>query len=91
MQKTRRNTGFLHFLYIREEIKVNWISIKDKLPSDGQLVQTKIDDKNETRNETQLIYKDGLWWFSNMLMYVYYRPTHWREIEKRSCEDSVHR
>ena len=50
-------------MYIREEIKVNWISIKDKLPPDGQLVQTKIDDENGVRNETQLIFKNNLWWF----------------------------
>ena len=51
------------------------------LPPEGQEVITKIDDENGVRNETNLVRKDSLWFFPDMSMYVYYQPTHWREIK----------
>lgn len=41
-------------------------------------VMTKIDDANGSRNEQSLVRHGNLWFFPDMSMYVYYRPTHWR-------------
>lgn len=41
---------------------------------------TKIDDHRGCRNEQKLIRKGNLWWFTDMYMYVYYTPTHWKYI-----------
>ena len=53
-----------------------WNTI-ESAPS-GRLVMTKIDDANGARNE-QPLSRNGNLWFSGE-MYVYYRPTHWREL-----------
>lgn len=45
---------------------------------EGVEVATKIDDAHGARNETTLVRKGALWFFPDMSMYVYYRPTHWR-------------
>lgn len=42
------------------------------------VVQTKIDDEKGCRNEAPLRRVRRLWFFPDMSMYVYYRPTHWR-------------
>lgn len=55
---------------------MNWRCISDA--PEGVLVMTKIDDSDGVRNEQTLI-KQGHLWFSGD-MYVYYRPTHWREL-----------
>ena len=57
-----------------------WNRTKDILPEEGLLVDTKIDDGNNVRNEGQLIRKGGLWFLSDMSMYVYYTRTHWKRI-----------
>ncbi len=46
----------------------------------GVAVDTKIDDERGVRNEVKLIRQDRLWFFEDMSMYVYYEPTHWREV-----------
>jgi hypothetical protein len=56
-----------------------WIKVADELPPEGVEVDTKIDDKDGTRNEQSLKRKGSLWFFPDMSMYVYYRPTHWRK------------
>lgn len=58
-----------------------WISVSYRLPPEGEIVETKISPPD--RNETRLIRHGNLWWFPNMSMYVYYRPTHWRAAPKR--------
>lgn len=45
---------------------------------EGEIVQTKIDDKDGVRNEQSLKRQGNLWWTANGKMYVYFRPTHWR-------------
>lgn len=45
---------------------------------EGVVVKTKIDDADGCRNETTLKRDGNLWWFPDGSMYVYYRPTHWR-------------
>ena len=49
---------------------------------EGVAVETKIDDGRGVRNMTPLRKQDRLWWFPDMSMYVYYQPTHWREIAR---------
>lgn len=46
---------------------------------EGVEVETKIDNEQGCRNETTLTRRGNLWWFPDMSMYVYYRPTHWRD------------
>jgi hypothetical protein len=59
----------------------DWIKCIDRLPSDNIVVETKIDDIQGKRNEQELKRKGNLWWLKDDSMYVYYRPTHWREIK----------
>lgn len=56
-----------------------WIPVSDRLPTDGAMVATKIDDAQGCRNETTLKKQGNLWYFPDGSMYVYYRPTHWAE------------
>jgi hypothetical protein len=42
-------------------------------------VDTKIDDAAGVRNEQPLVRQGNLWFFPDRSMYVYYRPTHWRD------------
>ncbi len=44
----------------------------------GIVLETVIADAQGLRNDQQLIKRDGLWWFPDFSMYVYYEPTHWR-------------
>lgn len=55
-----------------------WYRISDKLPNDGDVVETKIDDDRGCRNETQLMFKHNMWFLPDGSMYVYYTPTHWK-------------
>lgn len=42
------------------------------------IVDTKIDDEHGCRNMQPLRRRGSLWWTPDGVMYVYYRPTHWR-------------
>lgn len=57
-----------------------WTECGRALPEDGREVMTKIDDEKGCRNETSLKRQGNLWFFPDMSMYVYYRPTHWKEL-----------
>ena len=57
---------------------MHWYSVYDKLPPEGTVVMTKIDDGICKRNETLLYRKGNVWWLPGGDMYVYYTPTHWR-------------
>jgi hypothetical protein len=48
---------------------------------EGVKVMTKIDDKDGVRNEQELRRRGRLWWAVDGSMYVYYTPTHWKEID----------
>ena len=61
-------------------LNMNWIAITSLLPKEKQVVLTKIDDRDGTRNEQKLLYYKNLWWLPDMSMYVYYRPTHWKSL-----------
>jgi len=64
------------------ENKNEWIKTKDRLPLNGEIVETKIDDEKGERNIQPLKRQDRLWFFPDDSMYVYYWPTHWRRSEK---------
>lgn len=60
-----------------------WIKCSDRLPAPDADVETKIDDGCGVRNEARLRRHSNLWWFTDMSMYVYYSPTHWRPLDGR--------
>lgn len=55
-----------------------WIRIKDQLPKEGLVVDTKIDDVDGIRNEQPLKRHQNIWFHPDGQMYVYYTPTHWK-------------
>jgi hypothetical protein len=58
-----------------------WIKITPEATSpEGAIVETKIDDTLGVRNVTRLRRQGSLFYFPDGGMYVYYVPTHWREI-----------
>ena len=59
--------------------KTGWCpDIMDSIDGEHSVtVMTKIDDRNGVRNE--LMTLTGSLWFSGG-MYVYYEPTHWKNI-----------
>ncbi|MCM1364688.1 MAG: DUF551 domain-containing protein [Ruminococcus sp.] len=58
----------------------NWISVKDELPPEKVIVNTKIDDGNGIRNKQPLYRYKNLWFLADGSMYVYYTPTHWMPL-----------
>ncbi|MDD3644378.1 MAG: hypothetical protein PHR19_02500 [Bacteroidales bacterium] len=59
-----------------------WIKCSDRLPKECLIVETKIDDNDGLRNEQDLKIIGSLWWLADNSVYVYYKPTHWREKMK---------
>ena len=57
-----------------------WYKTSEKLPEEGIIVKTKIHDERGCRNEAWLYRKDNLWFLPDGSMYVYYTPTHWKEL-----------
>lgn len=49
-------------------------------PPDGVVVETKIDDGKGVRNIQELKRQGRLWFLPDGSMYVYYTPTHWKEL-----------
>lgn len=62
-----------------------WIAVKDHLPEDGIVVDTKIEDYVGARNYQPLRRRGRLWFFANESMYVYYVPTHWKPRHEESA------
>lgn len=58
-----------------------WIETDVRVPPDGALVETKIDDEHGVRN-VQTMTREGRLWYAGG-MYVYYTPTHWRPVSAR--------
>jgi len=58
-----------------------WENTFDNPPPQGLVVETKISDGKGERNQADLKLVNGLWFFPDGSMYVYYTPTHWRELE----------
>jgi hypothetical protein len=59
------------------------------LAPDNEVVMTKIDDENGTRNEQALKRRGRLWFFPDGRMYVYYTPTHWMPLPGTQREQSA--
>ena len=55
-----------------------WFDAQIMPPTNGVVVDTKIDDEKGIRNEQPLKRNGNLWWTPDGEMYVYYTPTHWR-------------
>ncbi len=57
----------------------NWKPIS--CAPEGVFVHTKIDDERGERNKC-LLKRIGRLWFEACGMYMYYTPTHWREMSQ---------
>lgn len=57
---------------------MEWQSIESA--PDGVEIMTKIHDGQGLRNEQSLTKSGNLWYFPDMSMYVYYKPTHWKPM-----------
>ncbi len=60
-----------------------WIAVTNNPPPIGKVVETKIDDARGVRNVQKLFVGGSngrIWFFEDGSMYVYYTPTHWREV-----------
>jgi hypothetical protein len=62
----------------------DWIALTERLPDEGVVVDTKIDDEQGCRNEQPLKRQRNLWFVEDGSMYVYYRPTHWRLTDQQA-------
>jgi hypothetical protein len=69
---------------MENKIPNEWIVCSDRLPPDGELVESKIDDRLGKRNEVRLKRSGRLWFVPDGSIYVYYTPTHWRPIAARA-------
>jgi len=57
-----------------------WKVVEERPPPDGVLVDTVILDASGERNRANLRRHGRLWWLEDGSMYVYYTPTHWRDL-----------
>lgn len=58
-----------------------WKSTTETPPAEGQVVMTAIIDGKGERNTQPLKRYGNLWYLEDGSMYVYYTPTHWKEID----------
>ena len=58
---------------------MKWQKVDSYTPQ-NIVLWTKIDDENGVRNIQKLIKKGNNWWHEDGLMYVYYTPTHFSQI-----------
>ena len=57
-----------------------WKQTSEVKPPNGKAVVTCIKDRNGVHNYTILFFNNGLWWHRDKSMYIYYAPTHWKEM-----------
>lgn len=59
-----------------------WVSTGERLPDNGVVVETKLDyGKSFSFHQKQTLKRSGnLWFVPDGKMYVYYTPSHWREL-----------
>lgn len=57
-----------------------WYKTSERLPEEGIIVDTKIEDEHGCRNMQQLYRRGNLWYLADGSMYVYYIPTHWKDL-----------
>ena len=65
----------------------DWQTI-DTAPA-ARLLMTKIHDKDGIRNEAALYRSSSLWFVPDGGLYVYYLPTHWRELTPAERRDEA--
>jgi hypothetical protein len=65
-----------------------WISVEDRVPPVGVVIETKVDRGNGVTNEQKLVFDNPLWFFPDHSMYVYYQPTHWRMPFTNNTKDN---
>lgn len=65
-----------------------WELITADSPLGGVVVDTIIDDINGKRNHQPLVRNHRLWFVPDMSMYVYYTPTHWRDLLSEETKPS---
>lgn len=53
-----------------------WTRTEVEQPVSGEIVQTI----SPGGIETELLYSDGLWFFPDRSMYVYYTPEFWKRM-----------
>lgn len=56
-----------------------WRKVDDETP-EGQILETCVIQGSDIRMQQRLIKKKNLWWHTDMSMYVYYIPTHYRLV-----------
>lgn len=54
----------------------HWNATGERLPQEGQEVWTM----NSAGEVGTLVYLNGLWWFPDRSMYVYYTPQFWKAM-----------
>ncbi len=59
-----------------------WIEIKNRLPDNQVLVQTKVADPRGDHSIIPLARHKHLWYNPITFQYIYYTPTHWRSLSK---------
>lgn len=68
--------GTLYIGIQRKPGMTSWITTTDRTPPEGVEVETA----DSGGHQQTLVYADGLWWFPDRSMYVYYTPKAWREL-----------
>lgn len=58
-----------------------WTRTDDELPHDAVVVETKIHDEHGERHVQTLCRRGRLWCDPVNGTYVYYTPTHWRNVK----------
>ncbi len=59
---------------------MDWKLTKYSIPPENQVVMTMISDDKGIRNEQTLKRSGRLWFYPDGSGYVYYTPTHWKEL-----------
>ncbi len=52
----------------------------------GEPVMTKVDDGFGSRQHSALVRRGRLWWTVDGAMYVYYTPTHYRQMTQEETQ-----
>jgi hypothetical protein len=62
--------------------QVGWCSLEIRRPPRGRVVEVMIRDERGERNHCRLQLGPGQSWFrEDGRTYVYWTPTHWRDVE----------
>jgi hypothetical protein len=70
----------LRYVHERGGEMTDWIRTDERLPENSVIVETKISDRDGTRNVRKLKRGGDLWFYPDCTAFVYYTPTHWRPL-----------